>query len=170
MSQYPINSGYHWQFPSKKNNHTNFPGPIYNIPENPVPEHIAELSGTKVEALETLETSVQVELNKRHIYLTQVGGNYSLEYNPHFVPASVPSDYPWNFRQGVSSPYKEPTILQEIEVPSSPESVFTSLEVAIKIEEEDPTAFLEFISSQQELSEIYPDQQYSSRTTTYFDL
>ena len=176
MSPYPINSGSHWQLPNKRNNHTNFPGPIYNIPENPVPESIAEKSGDKVEALETLETTVQVELNKRNIYLTQVSGNYNLEYNPHFVPyfaplvALVPRVYPWNFRQGVPSPLKEPTIPQEIEVPSSPESVFTSLEVAIKIEEQDPTDFLEFISSQQELSEIYPNQQYSSRTTQYFDL
>ena len=90
MSQYPINSGYHWQFPTKENNHINFPGPIHNIPEKSVSEHIAELSGTKVEALETLETTVQVELNKRHIYLTQVGGNYSLEVQPPLCPLHCP--------------------------------------------------------------------------------
>ena len=79
MSQYPSNPGYLWDLPAKLNNSTDLPGPIFNKPENPVPEIIAWSSGEKVEHLEALEVAVQIELRKKHTYLTKVRGNYKLK-------------------------------------------------------------------------------------------
>src|SRR4051812_15487476 len=75
----PICSAFLWDLKAKKENKITYPDTIYDIPNNSAPASVKEGSGDKVEALEALEALVQVELRKKHLYLTRVKSTYKLK-------------------------------------------------------------------------------------------
>lgn len=68
-----------WHLGPKKNTLSYPPGPIFDIPVNPVPHYIATDCGDKVQDLETTEKTVQLLLRRKHLYLTKVKNIYKLK-------------------------------------------------------------------------------------------